>query len=152
MKTYNFTWESRLHSQFTKDEAINAGIPLNVITSTIFQQEKNEKLKEINNSCQAELNALTANYPTGEVSTFDKQEAESVAFISDNTAETPLIDALSTAREMDKTELANRVVAKAGLFSAASGAIIGKRQKLEDTLNALSEENNTIDDIAAITW
>ena len=53
---------------------------------------------------------------------------------------------------MDKSELIERVLAKADAFAAASGAIIGKRQKLEDVLNTLSVESHTIEDIAAIVW
>lgn len=152
MKRYDITHKGRLHSQFSVEDAINANIPKSFIDSSVFQSEKAEKLQQININAQREIDSLTVTYPQGEVSTFDKQETESVAFIADNAASTPLLDALSTARGLDKTELANRVVAKAGLFSAASGAIIGKRQKLEDTLNALSEDANNIEDIAAITW
>jgi len=148
----SFDYQGKHYSNFSKVDAISLGIPSEVYNSEFFKSKIKNKLADIKSNCQLELNALTVTYPQGEVSTFDKQETESVAFLADNTAATPLIDALAASREIDKTELANRVVAKAGLFSAASGAIIGKRQKLEDTLNALSEENNTIEDIAAIAW
>ncbi len=152
MKTFDITHNNKLHFQFTVEDAKKAGIPQLVIDAAVFNDEKSEKFAKINAQTQKELSRFTATYPQGEVSTFDKQESEAKAFIADNAADTPLLDALAANREIDKTELATRIVTKATAFSAASGAIIGKRQKLEDALNLLTVETHTIDDIALIVW
>jgi len=152
MKVFDINHNGCLYSQFTVEDAQKAGIPQTVIDKAAFNHEKSLKLAEINIQAQKELSSFTATYPEGEVSTFDKQESEAKAFIADNTADTPLLDALATNREIDKAELATRIVTKATAFSAASGAIIGKRQKLEDRLNKLSEDVNSTEDIAEIAW
>lgn len=112
-------------------------------------------LRTIATSCDAEINAVKAGYPESEILTWDKQETEARAFIADAQAATPLLDALSVAREIAKAELAARVIAKADAFAAYTGALIGKRQKLEDQMAALfadPENPPTAEQIEAVQW
>ncbi len=97
------------------------------------------KLTDINASCEAEIAAISAGYPSSEVLSWPKQEAEARAWTADNQAVTPLLDSLAAARGISKAELASRVIAKADLFAQLSGAIIGKRQGLEDQLDTISD-------------
>ena len=97
---------------------------------------KAEKLAEINAACDAALASLTADYPESELLTFDKQEAEARALIAAPDTSVPLLTSLAVARGIGTTELALRVIAKADAFTAASGHIIGLRQKYEDALDA----------------
>lgn len=97
------------------------------------------KLASINASCESEIAAISAGYPASEVLSWPKQEAEARAWPADNQAVTPLLDSLAAARGISKAELAGRIIAKADLFAQLSGAIIGKRQALEDQLDAISD-------------
>jgi len=97
------------------------------------------KLASINASCESEIAAISAGYPASEVLSWPKQEAEARAYTADNQAVTPLLDSLAAARGISKAELASRVIAKADLFAQVSGAIIGKRQVLEDQIDAISD-------------
>lgn len=97
---------------------------------------KAAKLAEINAGCQLMLDRLTANYPAAELLTFDKQETEARALLAAPEAATPLLTPLAAARGMETGELARKVIAKADAFTAASGHIIGQRQKYEDALNS----------------
>lgn len=108
---------------------------------------KAAKLSEINAACQRALESLTPTYPERELTTFDKQETEARAYLADTTAFTPLLSALATARGIELADLVQRVIAKADAFAAASGAIIGQRQALEDRLDAAQ----TLEDVQAIT-
>ena len=109
-------------------------------------EAKAAKLSEINAVCDAALAALTADYPESELLTFDKQEAEARALVSDQATSTPLLTALAEARGIGTTELALRVIAKADAFTTASGHIIGLRQKDEDRLKVAQ----SVEDVAAI--
>lgn len=111
---------------------------------------KSNKLAEINARCESEIAAISAGYPASEVLSWPKQESESRAFVANASAVTPLLDALAAARGIPKAELASRVIAKADLFAQVSGAIIGKRQALEDQVNALPTA--TAADLDAIQW
>lgn len=94
------------------------------------------KLAEINAKCEAALAALTPTYPERELLTFDKQEAEARAYQADSGASVPLLTSLAAGRGISVADLAGRVIAKADAFTAASGWLIGQRQRLEDTLDA----------------
>ena len=135
-----------------KATCLSLGMHAAQYDNALFEQHKRKQLDAINAQCQRAINQLTDTYPTGEVTTFDKQEAEARAYLDGAQSHTPLLDALAQHREMDKDELVRRVIEKADAFAAASGAIIGKRQKLEDALNLLTSDANTLNDIAAITW
>ncbi|PPC95752.1 MAG: hypothetical protein CTY32_08630 [Methylotenera sp.] len=89
--------------------------------------------------------------PSIERESWKKQETEARAYVADSAASTPLIDALAATRGVDKAELVSRIINKADLFATISGQLIGKRQALEDAVNALPE-SATPEDIAAISW
>ena len=107
---------------------------------------KARKLAEINAACDAALAALMASYPSSELLTFDKQEAEARALLADPEAATPFLTPLAAARGLETEELARKVIAKADAFTTASGHVIGLRQKDEDRLKAAQ----TVEDVAAI--
>lgn len=95
---------------------------------------KARKLTEINDAYQQAIATLTPTYPDDERLTFDKQEQEARAWLADNSASTPFVDALAAGRQMDKAELVNRIIAKADAFALASGSLTGQRQRYEDLL------------------
>lgn len=109
------------------------------------------QLAIVNFDCETAIAKITAGYPSSEVLSWPKQESEARAYIADNAAATPLLDALSQARGVAKADLAGRVIAKADAFSALSGSLIGKRQALEDALMALPADA-TAEQVAGIVW
>ena len=109
------------------------------------------KLHAINTACENAIAAIQAGCPVSEVLSWPKQEAEARSYVADPGAATPLIDALAEARGINKAELARRVILKADAFAQYLGTVIGKRQGLEDALNALPADA-TVEQIAAIAW
>ena len=107
---------------------------------------KAARLAEINACCQAALAGLTRTYPDRELNTFDKQEAEARAWLADSGTPTPFLSALAAARGIELAELARRVVAKADALAAASGHLVGPRQRMEDALDACA----TVEDVLAL--
>ena len=109
-------------------------------------EAKSEKLREINLGYDAATSSLVSTYPSTELLTFDKQEAEARAWQADNTTSTPLVDALALGRGIDKAELVRRIIAKADAFALATGYLTGQRQRYEDQLEAATtaEEVETI--------
>lgn len=104
------------------------------------------QLREINAACEAELAAIRAKYPESEVLSWAKQEDEARRWQAwadedePNPAEepaTPLVDMLAAERGMDKAELVGRIIAKADAYTQAVGVAVGKRQRLEDQLDAI---------------
>lgn len=113
-----------------------------------LEQRRADKLQEINDAYQTELDAILNDYPNAETKTWDKQESEARAWDADNTSPTPLLDAVADGRNMDKAELVQRVLAKADAWIALSGKATGKRQRLEDEISSAA----TLDALDAIQW
>lgn len=99
-----------------------------------LEELKTAKLTEINAAYDNAVSLLVADYPSSELLTFDKQEAEARAWTADQSADTPLVDALALGRGMDKAELVSRILTKADAFAVATGYLTGLRQKYEDRL------------------
>ena len=109
---------------------------LNATTMLVgFDHAKAVKMREINDGYERAIAALTPTYPDTERLTFDKQEAEARILATNADAEAPLLTALAAGRQMDKAELARRVIAKADAFAVASGYLTGQRQRMEDLLD-----------------
>lgn len=113
-----------------------------------LEQRRADKLQEINAAYEAQLNAILQDYPEAETKTWDKQESEARAWMADNTASTPLLSEITNARGMSLAELVPRVIAKADAWIHLSGAATGKRQALEETIDAAT----TIEQIDSIAW
>ncbi|WP_337375072.1 hypothetical protein [Desulfovibrio piger] len=111
-----------------------------------LEELKAAKLAQINEGCQSALAALTATYPTAELLTFDRQEAEARSLLADTSSQAPFLTSLATARGISVTDLAHKVIVKADLFSAASAFAIGQRQRYEDLL----KDAKTKEAVAAI--
>lgn len=112
---------------------------------------KLKNLGDINTAFEEAMLPIINGIPAIERESWKKQETEARAYVADSAAQTPLIDALAETRGVDKAELVSRIITKADLFATISGQLIGKRQALEDAVNALPE-TATPEDIAAITW
>lgn len=95
------------------------------------------KLTEINIACDAAMAKVSAGYPESEVLTWGKQEQEARAWAANNAEPMPFVSALATERGIAASDLAGRIVAKADLYAAASAAIVGQRQRLEDQIVAI---------------
>lgn len=112
-----------------------------------LEEAKAAKLAEINRECDVILQQAVAGYPETEQQTFYKQDAESAAYLENpETAETPFLTTLATARGIDLDTMVEKVRAKTDAFAQLSAFICGQRQAMEDTLDALE----TVEEVEAL--
>jgi hypothetical protein len=100
----------------------------------IVKTERNDNsylLSKANADFEAAISSLTSSTPTSEISTWTKQEQEARAYLLDDTAATPFIDAACLAREVDKSYLVGKIIEKADAYATAVGTLTGIRQKQE---------------------
>lgn len=109
---------------------------------------KASKLGELNAACERALGELSSAYPPGELQSWPQQVQEAEALLRDPPGAAPLLTVIATTRGVPLTELAQRVRDKAVAYAEFSGAVIGKRQRLEDELDAAE----TIEAVGAISW
>lgn len=108
------------------------------------------KKSEVTQAFNASMSQIVGDTPAHEISSWGKQEAEARAFADAATTNnpTPLIDNLAAARGVSKGLLAGKIIQKADLYSSYSGQLIGKRQGLEDAIDAATSKTA----VAAIGW
>lgn len=111
-----------------------------------LDRARTERLTGINADADALVDELAATYPEREIQSWPQQVKEAEALALSPTADAPLLSALAAARGVDRADLAARVLAKASAYAAASGAIIGARQRLEGLLSAAE----TLDELSAV--
>jgi len=118
-----------------------------------LQALRTSRLAAVNTCCDAALKALTISYPEREISSWPQQEREARALAASPGASVPLLAAIAAARGLDVSVLAVRVREKSDAFAIASGAIIGRRQALEDALAAIDlSAPDAASRIEAVQW
>lgn len=96
------------------------------------QQAANTKARaiaEINAAFEKEVAAIKAGYTEDEIKSWPQQIAEAEAYQADNTAVTPLLDAMIAATGGTKDELVLRIATNATQYAQVFGAALGKKQK-----------------------
>ncbi|VVP90043.1 hypothetical protein PS918_03144 [Pseudomonas fluorescens] len=92
------------------------------------------------------ISLMTCDYPAAEITTWERQRAEAVAWGADSTAPTPWIDIAATARGLDRDEYLARTLAKVNAFAMASAYLTGRRQGIDDQIRAAT----TAEELAAV--
>ena len=116
-------------------------------------QARDMRLAEFKVKSDAITYAVREEYPTDEVISWSKQEAEARAYLADNSAPTPLLSAIAENRSIPLALLAEKVTEKADVYAIFTGQIFGIRQALEDRLRAIDlDAPDAIDQINAIVW
>lgn len=132
----------------SKDAVLVGTLELPADEGAQLDAAKAERLTAINAECDKVLAVIKSAYPQGEVESWPQQAKEAEAFAYNPDTEVPLLGAIATYRGLTVADLAARVSAKASAYAAASGAIIGKRQILEDAIS----NAYTAEDVSLVAW
>lgn len=118
----------------------------------LLTEMKAIKLIEINKDYESAILKVQKDYiPQSEMLSFETQERESLAYKNSNYKDTslcPFMQAIATARGIDLKTLCDKALEKATLYRQASGALIGKRQCLQDRIELVQ----SLEDLNLITW
>lgn len=118
----------------------------------LLTEMKAIKLIEINKDYESAILKVQKDYiPQSEMLSFETQEKESLAYKNSKYKDTrlcPFMQAIATARGIDLKTLCDKAIEKATLYRQASGALIGKRQGLQDR----TEQTQSLEDLNLITW
>lgn len=109
---------------------------------------KAAKLQEVNAACDAAVFALTVSYPQAEIQSWPQQVKEADAYTADSQTPVPLLETIAAQRNLTVADLVQRVHAKVNAYAQASGYLIGKRQVLEDAIDAAA----SMQQLEAIVW
>lgn len=109
------------------------------------------KVQELKHEAQREAIAYVKKYPEAERTSWSKQEEQAILVTADATAQAPLLEALATENAVTKTEMAQRILAKAAQFETAVGRIAGKRQRLENLAKSYFDASDR-EGLKSVTW
>ncbi|MDP8547777.1 hypothetical protein RAP71_01830 [Campylobacter coli] len=133
-------------------ELLKQYLPLVLSGAELLTEMKAIKLIEINKDYEKAILKVQKDYiPQSEMLSFETQERESLAYKNSNYKDTslcPFMQAIATARGMDLRTLCDKVLEKATLYRQASGALIGKRQCLQDRIELVKR----LEDLNLIAW
>ena len=96
-------------------------------------------LGELNYLLESKTKSLSDTYPAIEVATWEQQRLEAVAYSLDSSASTPILSQIATGRGMDLGVLVDKVLVKTSMFTNLVGGLIGRKQALEDLVEAGSD-------------
>jgi hypothetical protein len=106
------------------------------------------KEAEIRAAGNAKLLAIATPYQPAERETWAIQISEAEKWLLDNTAATPMIDAIYLGRAIPKSILVSYIMENNSLFRQASGAILGQQQALLERARSAT----TINELLGVTW
>ncbi|EAJ3010662.1 hypothetical protein DAG39_04185 [Campylobacter coli] len=133
-------------------ELLKQYLPLVLSGAELLTEMKAVKLIEINKDYESAILKVQKDYiPQSEMLSFETQEKESLAYKNSNYKDTslcPFMQAIATARGIDLRTLCDKALEKATLYRQASGALIGKRQCLQDRIELVQ----SLEELNLITW
>lgn len=131
---------------FTKDGAqvwkeigsLPEGISLTPLETANLADLKAALLTNLNAAAQNFVDAHSgaSQVPDFELETWPLQSTEAQAWAADKSAPTPILDGIAAARGLDKDKLKAAALKKALAYSALSAIVAGKRQAIQDQIEA----------------
>ena len=135
-----------LHAGFARYKFIAGALSVNPDQDITVR--KVSKIAEIDAAYNAAISVISASYPETERNSWPKQEAEARAWTANNTAVTPLLSSIATARGSTIADICARVITNADAYAVYAGGMIGKRQAKMIAIAAAT----TIVELDAILW
>ena len=86
-------------------------------------------IADINATFEEEIAAVKEGYTEDEIKSWPQQVSEATAYQLDQTAQTPLLDAIVSQRGGTKDELVLRIATNAMQYAQVFGVALGKKQK-----------------------
>ena len=111
-----------------------------IIPDTIpsLDEQKQAKIKQLHDKYQKMYDVYLAQYPKREVDSFAVKQAEAIAYNLDNTAPTPVIDALIKTSGDTKANYVASVLAKVTALAEQEGQMV----KIRDSIKACTTQKD----------
>ena len=102
--------------------------PIPVLT---LDEQKLAKIKQLQDKYQQEYDAYLAQYPKREVDSFPVKQAEAIAYTANNTALTPVIDAIVGSNATLKSAYITSIMAKVTALAQQEGQMVTIRDSIK---------------------
>lgn len=115
-----------------------------------LETAKQNAIKELGEKTDKLTDALLADYPKSEMSSFYRQEQEARAFMANNNSPCAMLGAIAQKRGIPLALLAEKVIEKADYFAWVTGQILGEKQRIESAIqvaNSKAEIDELMEDV-----
>ena len=107
---------------------LQKGVTFNKLVFKKYIRDRfNDKSKDI----------VSARYGKLEQQSFEQQKKEAEAWTADNTASTPMLSTLATARGITVSDLVSKINTKVAVYNSAVASKLAEQKVLEDEVDAL---------------
>lgn len=89
------------------------------------------KIKQLHENYSAMYKAYINSYSTLEVESFKNKADEAKAYMRDNTAPTPYVDAMANGDDVLRVELLNAIWTKVAYIASVEGQLVAKRDAIK---------------------
>lgn len=140
--------------EYSIEEAFESPEERTNIVEGALGNAKKLKIEELKNEFDKIVNEFLFDTSLSEKLSWDKQESEARAFLSEPTTPTPYLDLLVISRNKGETKevFANLIVAKANLYVEFHGNLLGTyHSKLAEINSKTADADNIIDVLAEIS-
>jgi hypothetical protein len=144
----NYTYEYSIEEAFESPEEKTK------IVESALENAKKLKIEELKNEFDKIVDEFLFDTSLSEKLSWDKQESEARAFLSEPTTPTPYLDLLVISRNKGETKevLSNSIVTKANLYVEFHGNLLGTyHSKLTEINSKTADADNIIDVLAEIS-
>jgi len=100
----------------------------------IAKQDKVATQTAIDNVYTAKIESIVGSIPQYEINTWGKQEAQALAYTSNNNAPVPFIQNLAIERSITLAAMAKKILEKAAIYEELSSKALGQKHAAEDAL------------------
>lgn len=104
------------------------------IDANLLLVSRNKALGVIRDRYASAMESIAYPYTKTEQMTWDQQEKEARDYLADPNAYVPMITHQAISRGFTVLDLANKIILKADMYSAAIGTLLGEQQALEDSI------------------
>lgn len=112
----------------TADEQAGAIAFNKYLFKRVVRDRYNQKFKELN-KWSSHLEAAT----------WEQQKSEASAWTADNSASTPMLTTMATARGISVSDLVSKINSKVTAYNNSLATLLGEQKNLEDDIDALAD-------------
>ena len=94
-------------------------------------EQQAEKIKQLHENYSEFYKTYTESYSTLEVESFKDKADEAKAYMRDNTASTPYVDAMAGGDPLVRVEILNAIWAKVAYLASVEGQVVSKRDAIK---------------------
>lgn len=125
-------------------EIMIIGVDADADIEAVYPDLRLQKRARIRSTGSSKLVAIAGEYTQEERETWEEQKAQAMAYLADNSASVPMLEAFAAGRGIPVAILAQGIMDNNALFQVASGQVMGQMYSLLDQVTGATDLNTAL--------